>query len=61
MPWVRFNASFHRYLIDVRREPKHANADGNECNANDEEGGKDGASGQDGLPGWQALLLEGIV
>ena len=39
-------------------EVHEANADGDEGDANDEEGGEDGASSEYGLPGGQGLLLE---
>lgn len=48
-------------LPDVVREPEHADADGDEGDADHEEGGQDGAGRQDGLPRGQALLLEGAV
>ena len=46
---------------DVFREPEHPYSNGNEGDANDEEGGQDGARRQDGLPRRQTLLLEGAV
>lgn len=45
----------NRILIEfayIVRKPEHANADGDEGEANDEESGQDGACGQDWLPSW---------
>merc|ERR1719237_1842103 len=36
----------------------HSVAEVHEANANEEEGGEDGASSEYRLPGWQGLLLE---
>lgn len=48
-------------LLDVVGRDEEADADGDEDEADHEEGGHDGASRQDGLPRRQPLLLEGRV
>ena len=46
------------HLLHRVTEVHEANADGDEGDANDEEGGEDGASCEYGLPGRQGLLFE---
>lgn len=48
-------------LLDVVGRDVKADADGDEDEADDEEGGQHGSGGEDGLPGGQPLLLEGRV
>lgn len=48
-------------LTDVVGGDEDADADGNEDEADDEEGGQHRAGGEDGLPGRQPLLFEGRV
>lgn len=60
---VRRGRDVKRYLelLDVVGRHVEADADGDEDEADDEEGGEHGARGEDGLPGGQSLLLEGRV
>lgn len=58
-----FRTRHERYLelLDVVGRHVEADADGDEDETDDEEGGEHGARGEDGLPGGQSLLLEGRV
>lgn len=53
--------SSHLELADVVGGDEDADADGDKDEAYDEESRQDAAGGEDGLPGRQALLLEGRV
>lgn len=48
-------------FLDVVGSNVEADADGDEDKTDDEEGRQHGACGEDRLPGWQPLLLEGRV
>lgn len=48
-------------LLNVVGRDVETDADGDEDEADDEEGGQHGSCGENGLPGGQPLLLEGRV
>ena len=48
----------YEHLLHSAAEVHEANAKGDEGDAEEEEGGQDGASRENRLPGWQGLLLE---
>lgn len=50
-----------REKADLAAAPEEDAADGGKDDADEEEDGQDGLGGEDGLPGFEALLLEGGV